>query len=80
MTHRDVRYATFLMVMMWTGISFIPQNLPEYIPRRLLIDEVFSEDSTESWTTITRLGLLETWHIGAAVVPALLHSKDFIFC
>jgi len=72
-------YATFLMVMMWTGISFIPQNLPEYIPRRLLIDEVFSEDSTESWTTITRLGLLETWHIGAAVVPALIITVLFYF-
>ena len=72
-------YATFLMVVVWTAISYGPKNLPEFIPRRLMIDSVSSEGSVESWTTISRLDELETWHIGAAAGPAVIITILFYF-
>ena len=72
-------YSTFLMVMIWTGVSYIPQNTPEYIPRRLVIEATTSPNSMEAWSTITRLNELDDWHIGAAVVPAIVITVLFYF-
>lgn len=72
-------YATFIMVVVWTAISYGPRDLPEYIPRRLLIDSVSSDSSIQSWTTISRLDELESWHIGAAAGPAVIIIILFYF-
>jgi hypothetical protein len=72
-------YSTFIMVMIWTAISYIPQNTPESIPRRLVIEATTSANSMEAWNTITRLDELEGWHIGAAAVPAFIITVLFYF-
>lgn len=74
-------YATFIMVVFWTAISYAPKKtlVPGNIPRRLEIQTAYSEDSLTGWGTINELDTLEGWHIGAAIVPALIITILFFF-
>ena len=56
------------------------------MPRRLVIESFLTEDggadgdpASSSFKTITQLGELDQWHIGAAAVPALIITVLFFF-
>lgn len=74
-------YATFIMVIIWTAISYAPKKtlIPENIPRRLEIQTAYSEESVAGWSNINDLHTLEGWHIGAAIIPAFFITVLFFF-
>lgn len=72
-------YATALMVLTWTLISFIPTTLPENIPLRMTYGDVLDRNTRDSWYTIDRLDTLSTWHVFAALVPGLIITFLFYF-
>ncbi|KAJ1494853.1 HCO3 transporter family-domain-containing protein, partial [Baffinella frigidus] len=86
-------YGTAVFVLIWTLLSYIPavtgpvaQQLPETIPRRLVIPNTF--DGSKNYFVLQRLGELEGWHrlgelegwhVGAAIIPAAIIAVLFFF-
>ena len=46
-------YGVLLMVLVWTGVSYIPaESVPHGIPRRLFSPNPWSPGAYENWTVI----------------------------
>ena len=70
-------YGSPFSVLLWTLVSFIPRGTPDAIPRRLVIPNTF--DGSDNYGVLGRLGELEAWHIGAAIIPGAIIAILYFF-
>ncbi|CAA6668913.1 unnamed protein product [Spirodela intermedia] len=69
-------YGVPLMVLIWTGVSYIPAgNIPNGIPRRLFSPNPWSPGAYENWTVI-KCRSLHPWCFHPATMIAVLYYFD----
>ncbi|KAG7036622.1 Boron transporter 1 [Cucurbita argyrosperma subsp. argyrosperma] len=73
-------YGVPLMVLVWTGISFIPsKNVPQGIPRRLFSPNPWSPGAYENWTVIKDMLDVPVLYICGAFIPATMIAVLYYF-
>ncbi|KAL3682091.1 hypothetical protein R1sor_000113 [Riccia sorocarpa] len=73
-------YGVPLMVVVWTGISYIPgDSVPEGIPRRVLSPAIWTRSSVQHWTIISDMGRIPVMYIFIAMIPALMITVLYYF-
>ncbi|KAG6508767.1 hypothetical protein ZIOFF_034148 [Zingiber officinale] len=73
-------YGVPLMVLAWTGVSYIPSNgVPEGIPRRLFSPNPWSPGAYENWTVIKDMLNVPLIYILGAFIPATMIAVLYYF-
>ncbi|XP_022949455.1 boron transporter 1-like [Cucurbita moschata] len=73
-------YGVPLMVLVWTGISFISsKNVPQGIPRRLFSPNPWSPGAYENWTVIKDMLDVPVLYICGAFIPATMIAVLYYF-
>ncbi|MQM15017.1 hypothetical protein Taro_047952 [Colocasia esculenta] len=70
-------YGVPLMVVIWTGVSYIPSgSVPHGIPRRLFSPNPWSPGAYENWTEMVKVPIL---YILGAFIPATMIAVLYYF-
>ncbi|KAK9665472.1 hypothetical protein RND81_14G114100 [Saponaria officinalis] len=73
-------YGVPLMVLVWTGVSYIPsQSVPHGIPRRLFSTNPWSPGAYENWTVIKDMLDVPVMYIIGAFIPATMIAVLYYF-
>ncbi|KAL2610878.1 hypothetical protein R1flu_022570 [Riccia fluitans] len=73
-------YGVPLMIVLWTGISYIPgDSVPDGIPRRVLSPAPWASAALEHWTIILDMGRIPVMYIFIAMIPALMITVLYYF-
>lgn len=73
-------YGVPLMVLVWTGISYIPSSsVPKGIPRRLFSPNPWSPGAYENWTVIKDMLNVPFLYIIGAFIPATMIAVLYYF-
>ncbi|WCJ23230.1 HCO3- transporter family [Euphorbia peplus] len=73
-------YGVPLMVLVWTGISYIPsRTTPEGIPRRLFSPNPWSIGAYENWTVMKNMLNVPLLYIIGAFIPATMIAVLYYF-
>lgn len=73
-------YGVPLMVLVWTGVSYIPSgSVPHGIPRRLLSPNPWSPGAYENWTVIKDMVHVPIVYIIGAFIPATMIAVLYYF-
>ncbi|KAG9459875.1 hypothetical protein H6P81_004383 [Aristolochia fimbriata] len=73
-------YGVPLMVLIWTGVSYIPyNNVPRGIPRRLFSPNPWSPGAYENWTVIKEMLDVPVLYILGAFIPATMIAVLYYF-
>ncbi|XP_038905775.1 boron transporter 1-like [Benincasa hispida] len=73
-------YGVPLMVLVWTGISYIPsKSVPQGIPRRLFSPNPWSPGAYENWTVIKDMLDVPVFYICGAFIPATMIAVLYYF-
>ncbi|XP_023527551.1 boron transporter 1-like isoform X2 [Cucurbita pepo subsp. pepo] len=73
-------YGVPLMVLVWTGISYIPsKSVPQGIPRRLFSPNPWSHGAYENWTVIKDMLDVPVSYICGAFIPATMIAVLYYF-
>ncbi|XP_052181472.1 probable boron transporter 2 [Diospyros lotus] len=73
-------YGVPLMVVVWTGISYIPlRSVPEGIPRRLFSPNPWSPGAYSNWTVIKEMLDVPPLYIVGAFIPATMIAVLYYF-
>ncbi|KAL9239779.1 hypothetical protein vseg_014068 [Gypsophila vaccaria] len=73
-------YGVPLMVLVWTGVSYIPsQSVPHGIPRRLFSPNPWSPGAYENWTVVKDMLDIPVMYIIGAFIPATMIAVLYYF-
>ncbi|KAH1073876.1 hypothetical protein J1N35_026204 [Gossypium stocksii] len=73
-------YGVPLMVLIWTGVSYIPAgDVPKGIPRRLFSPNPWSSGAYENWTVIKDMLDVPVVYIIGAFIPATMIAVLYYF-
>ncbi|KAG2675888.1 hypothetical protein I3760_12G026800 [Carya illinoinensis] len=73
-------YGVPLMVLVWTGVSYIPVNdVPRGIPRRLFSPNPWSPGAYSNWTVIKDMLNVPPLYIVGAFIPATMIAVLYYF-
>ncbi|XP_015968859.1 boron transporter 1 [Arachis duranensis] len=73
-------YGVPLMVLVWTGVSYIPSSsVPSGIPRRLFSPNPWSPGAYENWTVIKDMLQVPVVYIIGAFIPATMIAVLYYF-
>ncbi|KAG0496530.1 hypothetical protein HPP92_001221 [Vanilla planifolia] len=73
-------YGVPLMVVIWTGVSYIPSgSVPKVIPRRLSSPNPWSSGAYENWTVIKEMVNVPILYIFGAFIPATMIAVLYYF-
>ncbi|KAK4782165.1 hypothetical protein SAY86_016267 [Trapa natans] len=73
-------YGVPLMVLVWTGVSYIPSHtVPDGIPRRLFSPNPWSPGAYGNWTVVKEMLNVPIFYIIGAVVPATMIAVLYYF-
>ncbi|KAK7337566.1 hypothetical protein VNO77_18148 [Canavalia gladiata] len=73
-------YGVPLMVLVWTGVSYIPTgSVPHGIPRRLFSPNPWSPGAYENWTVIKDMVHVPVVYIIGAFIPATMIAVLYYF-
>lgn len=73
-------YGVPLMVLVWTGVSYIPHDsVPEGIPRRLFSPNPWSPGAYDNWTVIKDMPHVPLMYIIGAFIPATMIAVLYYF-
>ncbi|KAJ8553890.1 hypothetical protein K7X08_024568 [Anisodus acutangulus] len=73
-------YGVPLMVLVWTGVSYIPANdVPQGIPRRLFSPNPWSPGAYSNWTVIKEMLQVPPLYIIGAFIPATMIAVLYYF-
>ncbi|XP_074267586.1 boron transporter 1 [Silene latifolia] len=73
-------YGVPLMVLVWTGASYIPsQSVPHGIPRRLFSPNPWSPGAYDNWTVVKDMLNVPVMYIVGAFVPATMIAVLYYF-
>ncbi|KAG2678879.1 hypothetical protein I3760_11G024600 [Carya illinoinensis] len=73
-------YGVPLMVLLWTGVSYIPVNeVPRGIPRRLFSPNPWSPGAYSNWTVIKDMLNVPPLYIVGAFIPATMIAVLYYF-
>ncbi|CAN6572580.1 unnamed protein product [Malus baccata var. baccata] len=73
-------YGVPLMVLVWTGVSYIPtSSVPHGIPRRLFSPNPWSPGAYENWTVIKDMLNVPVLYIIGAFIPATMIAVLYYF-
>lgn len=73
-------YGVPLMVLVWTGISYVSAgHVPEGIPRRLFSPNPWSSGAAKNWTVTTEMLQVPVLHIFSALIPATMIAVLYYF-
>lgn len=73
-------YGVPLMVLVWTGVSYIPSSsVPKGIPRRLFSPNPWSPGAYENWTVIKEMQNVPFLYIIGAFIPATMIAVLYYF-
>ncbi|KAJ3681322.1 hypothetical protein LUZ60_015811 [Juncus effusus] len=73
-------YGVPLMVLVWTGVSYIPSgSVPKGIPRRLFSPNPWSAGAYDNWTVVKDMPHLPFLYIIGAFVPATMIAVLYYF-
>ncbi|KAI5683396.1 hypothetical protein M9H77_04624 [Catharanthus roseus] len=73
-------YGVPLMVLVWTGVSYIPVNsVPHGIPRRLFSPNPWSPGAYANWTVIKEMLDVPPLYIVGAFIPATMIAVLYYF-
>ncbi|PKA63009.1 putative boron transporter 2 [Apostasia shenzhenica] len=73
-------YGVPLMVLVWTGVSYIPAgSVPNGIPRRLFSPNPWSPGAYENWTVIKEMLDIPVLYILGAFIPATMIAVLYYF-
>lgn len=73
-------YGVPLMVLVWTGVSYIPSSsVPKGIPRRLFSPNPWSPGAYENWTVIKDMQNVPFLYIIGAFIPATMIAVLYYF-
>ncbi|XP_078431042.1 boron transporter 1-like [Wolffia australiana] len=73
-------YGVPLMVVVWTGVSYIPvRDVPAGIPRRLFSPNPWSKGAYSNWTVITEMADVPPLYIIGAFIPATMIAVLYYF-
>lgn len=73
-------YGVPLMVLVWTGVSYIPaSSVPKGIPRRLFSPNPWSPGAYENWTVIKQMVNVPFLYILGAFIPATMIAVLYYF-
>ncbi|XP_072976756.1 probable boron transporter 2 [Typha angustifolia] len=73
-------YGVPLMIVVWTGISYIPSgSIPTGIPRRLFSPNPWSPGAYENWTVIKDMPHVPLLYIIGAFIPATMIAVLYYF-
>eukprot|EP00253_Pinus_taeda_P000965 PITA_00965 len=73
-------YGVPLMVLVWTGVSFIPAgHVPDGIPRRLYSPNPWSPGAYDNWTVIKDMRDVPLIYIVGAFIPATMIAVLYYF-
>ncbi|CAH2063104.1 unnamed protein product [Thlaspi arvense] len=73
-------YGVPLMVLVWTGVSYIPTgDVPKGIPRRLFSPNPWSPGAYENWTVVKEMLQVPTVFIIGAFIPATMIAVLYYF-
>ncbi|KAJ0980559.1 hypothetical protein J5N97_008814 [Dioscorea zingiberensis] len=73
-------YGVPLMVLVWTGVSYMPGNsVPKGIPRRLFSPNPWSPGAYENWTVIKEMLNVPILYILGAFIPATMIAVLYYF-
>ena len=72
-------YGAALMVVVWTGVSYIPDGFPKNIPRRVVAPDLWDENNNGNWSILTKLNEVPAAHWASALVPAIIIVVLFYF-
>ncbi|CAA6665545.1 unnamed protein product [Spirodela intermedia] len=73
-------YGVPLMVVVWTGISYVPfLEVPKGIPRRLFSPNPWSKGAYSNWTVITEMTDVPPLYIVGAFIPATMIAVLYYF-
>lgn len=73
-------YGVPLMVLVWTGVSYIPSgSVPKGIPRRLFSPNPWSPGAYENWTVIKEMLDVPVLYIVGAFIPATMIAVLYYF-
>lgn len=73
-------YGVPLMVLVWTGISYIPyDSVPKGIPRRLFSPNPWSPGAYDNWTVIKDMPHVPLMYIIGAFIPATMIAVLYYF-
>lgn len=73
-------YGVPLMVLVWTGVSYIPHDsVPKGIPRRLFSPNPWSPGAYDNWTVIKDMPQVPLMYIIGAFMPATMIAVLYYF-
>ncbi|VAI28342.1 unnamed protein product [Triticum turgidum subsp. durum] len=73
-------YGVPLMVLVWTGVSYIPHDsVPKGIPRRLFSPNPWSPGAYDNWTVIKDMLQVPVMYIIGAFMPATMIAVLYYF-
>ncbi|KAJ0254963.1 boron transporter 2 [Hirschfeldia incana] len=73
-------YGVPLMVLVWTGVSYIPTgDVPKGIPRRLFSPSPWSPGAYENWTVVKEMLQVPVVYIIGAFIPATMIAVLYYF-
>ncbi|TVU49725.1 hypothetical protein EJB05_01053 [Eragrostis curvula] len=73
-------YGVPLMVLVWTGVSYIPYgSVPKGIPRRLFSPNPWSPGAYDNWTVIKDMANVPLLYIIGAFIPATMIAVLYYF-
>ncbi|KAF3336236.1 hypothetical protein FCM35_KLT18822 [Carex littledalei] len=73
-------YGVPLMVLVWTGVSYIPYgNVPKGIPRRLFSPNPWSPGAYDNWTVVKDMPNVPFLYILGAFIPATMIAVLYYF-
>ncbi|KAH7676346.1 Bicarbonate transporter eukaryotic protein [Dioscorea alata] len=73
-------YGVPLMVLVWTGVSYIPSSsVPKGIPRRLFSPNPWSPGAYDNWTVIKEMLHVPFLYILGAFIPATMIAVLYYF-
>ncbi|KAJ1418275.1 Bicarbonate transporter, C-terminal [Sesbania bispinosa] len=73
-------YGVPLMVLIWTGVSYIPVNkVPRGIPRRLFSPNPWSPGAYSNWTVVKEMLNVPPLYIIGAFIPATMIAVLYYF-
>ncbi|CAG7905163.1 unnamed protein product [Brassica rapa] len=73
-------YGVPLMVLVWTGVSYIPtRDVPKGIPRRLFSPNPWSPGAYENWTVVKEMLQVPVVYIIGAFIPATMIAVLYYF-
>lgn len=73
-------YGVPLMVIVWTGVSYIPYgHVPKGIPRRLFSPNPWSPGAYDNWTVIKDMTQVPLLYIIGAFIPATMIAVLYYF-